>query len=74
MITPIINQSSLSERVLQALQNDPRTREEIIDVTNEQGLITLMGTVSSQELRQVVDEITRQQVGVITVINDLKVG
>jgi len=74
MITPIINQSSLSERVLQALQNDPRTREEIIDVTSEQGLITLTGTVSSQKMRQAADEISRRQAGVITVINDLKVG
>ncbi|HLF89460.1 MAG TPA: BON domain-containing protein [Anaerolineales bacterium] len=74
MYSPIVKYSSVSERVIQALQDDPRTREGIMDVVNEQGLITLTGTVSSQEMRQAADEIARRQEGVITVINDLKVG
>ena len=74
MYSPIVKYSSVNERVIQALQDDPRTREGIMDVVNEQGLITLTGTVSSQEMRQAADEIARRQEGVITVINDLKVG
>ena len=73
MYSPIVNYSSVRERVIQALQDDPRTQEGI-DVVNEQGLITLTGTVNSPEMRQAADEIARRQDGVITVINDLKVG
>lgn len=74
MVTPIIDTSSLNERVVQALQNDPRTCEGMIDAANQQGVITLTGHVSSQEMREAADEIARQQPGVITVINDLTIG
>lgn len=65
--------TSVSERVLDALQTDPRTRDVVIDATFHQGAVTLSGTVDSHMLSEAAEEIARQQEGVITVINDLRV-
>jgi osmotically-inducible protein OsmY len=65
--------TSVSERVLDALQTDPRMKDAVIDATYHQGTITLSGTVNSHEMHAAADEIARQQEGVITVINDLRV-
>lgn len=62
----------LTLMVMEALQNDPRTKDEVIDVVNERGIVTLTGTVDSAETRREAEEITRQQPGVISVINELK--
>jgi osmotically-inducible protein OsmY len=48
-------------------------KDAVIDATYHQGTITLSGTVNSHEMHAAADEIARQQEGVITVINDLKV-
>ena len=65
--------TSVSERVLDALQNDPRTRDAVIDATFHQGAVTLSGIVNSHQISEAADEIARQQEGVITVINDMRV-
>ena len=61
------------QAVENALLEDPRTTEAILDVANNQGIITLTGAVDSEEIRQAAEEIARQQQGVLTVVNELKV-
>ncbi|HEX6304474.1 MAG TPA: BON domain-containing protein [Anaerolineales bacterium] len=61
------------QAVENALLEDPRTTEAILDVANNRGVITLTGTVDSEEIRQAAEEIARQQQGVLTVVNELKV-
>ena len=56
-----------------ALLEDPRTQDAIIDVASDRGIITLTGTVDSQEVREIAEEIARDNQGVITVVNELKV-
>jgi hyperosmotically inducible protein len=70
MVTPL---TSLTDRVMEALMNDPRTRNEPIEVATTQNMITLTGTVKSAEVREAAEEIARRQEGVATVINELKV-
>ncbi|HZD55250.1 MAG TPA: BON domain-containing protein [Anaerolineales bacterium] len=59
--------------VANALLEDPRTEDAIIDVANDRGIITLTGTVASEEIRQAAEDIARDNQGVITVVNELKV-
>lgn len=70
----ITGSTPLSERVTQALLNDDRTRDAIIDVTIEGGKVTLSGSVASEETRQAAEEITREQNGVVLVIDELIVS
>ena len=73
MTTAVTGPNGVSDRVLHALQNDPRTMEAVIDVSYQQGAVTLSGRVPTHEMREAAFEIARKQEGVITVINDLKV-
>jgi osmotically-inducible protein OsmY len=70
MIAPI---SRPGELIGQALRNDPRTQEAVIDVAMEQGIVTLSGRVKSEAVREAAEEIARNQTGVVTIINDLQV-
>ena len=65
--------NDVGQRVANALLEDPRTKENVIEVANERGIVTLTGTVDSDETRQAAEEIARQQTGVISVVNELKV-
>jgi osmotically-inducible protein OsmY len=58
---------------MNALMDDPRTADAGIDAANDRGMITLTGTVDSEEARRAAEEIARDQVGVLTVVNELKV-
>ena len=62
------------QRVANALLEDDRTEDAIIEVTNERGIITLTGTVDSEETRQAAEEIARDDQSVISVVNELKVA
>jgi hypothetical protein len=64
--------SDLEKQVTEALQNDPRTRDAVIEVINQYGALTLRGSVDSMKTLQAVEEITRLQVS-IPVINELRV-
>lgn len=68
-----ISSTDLGQQVATALLEDPRTGDAIINVANDRGMITLTGTVDSVEKRDAAEEIARQQSGVLTVINELKV-
>jgi osmotically-inducible protein OsmY len=65
--------SDVSNRVSDALLNDPRTAGATIDVATEHGMVSLTGTVASVEVRQAAEEVARAQKGVVTVMNELKV-
>ena len=64
----------LIERVTEALLRDPRTRNSVIEVAKEGGIVTLKGTVENEQIRQAAEDIAYQQDGVITVINEIKVS
>jgi hypothetical protein len=66
--------SAVADRVMNVLLDDPRTREAAIDVSSLGGAVTLSGMVPSEEVRKTAESITRQQKGVLTVINDLRVA
>ena len=57
-----------------ALLDDPLTRDCTIDVVNNQGTITLTGTVPTEEARQAAEQVARKQRGVILVVNELEVA
>jgi len=65
--------ASIVSRVTAALQNDPHTADAVIEVINDRGVVTLSGTVESQAVRQVAEEIAERQPGVIAVISTLEV-
>ncbi len=62
------------KEIYDQLQNDPRTKGAVIDVGFNRGMVVLTGTVKSAAIVQAAEEIARQQPGVITVTNELKVG
>jgi len=66
--------SSITKQVAEALMNDPRTKGSIIEVGNNQGIVILTGTVKSPAVSQAAEEISRSQPGVISVVNELKIG
>ena len=68
-----IRYSALAQRVSAALQEDPRTCDAAIDVVSESGIITLTGSVASDDIHQAAEEISRQQEGVVQVINELEI-
>lgn len=70
MVTPL---PSTTEEITERLQEDPRTQDADIEVSFNQGVVTLMGTAKSEEIRQAAEEIARSQPAVITVFNELKV-
>ncbi len=70
MTSPI---SNVTNQVLNAIHEDPRTKGENIDATVHQGVLTLTGSVKTNEVRDAAEQIARKLPGVITVINDIKV-
>jgi hyperosmotically inducible protein len=68
-----LKQADVAKRVQDALAQDPRTEDLILDVVDENGIVTLTGTVPSHDARDAAEEVARQQEGVLEVINDLKV-
>ena len=68
-----IRHSKLVQRVITALQNDPRSGSAAIDVVDENGTITLTGTVVGNNVRQAAEDVAQRQEGVIQVINELEV-
>jgi len=54
--------------------NDPRTKNSIIEVGNNQGIVIMTGTVKTPAISQAAEEIVRSQPGVISVVNELKIG
>ena len=68
----VIGSTDVAARVHEALMEDPRTRNAVVDVAFERGIATLTGTVASEEVRQAAEEVARQTSGVVTVVNELR--
>lgn len=70
--TPAEEQSvSLETRICTALAADPRTKQAVIEVITDRGVVTLQGQVEKAEVREAAAEIARQQPGVTVVHNEL---
>lgn len=65
--------NEIERGVLEALEADERTRGEAIEVVDQQSVVTLKGSVSSDEARAAAAQIVEDQPGVEEVINDLRV-
>ncbi len=63
----------LTQEVEKALERDERTADAAIQVTNEQGVITLRGYVESEEVRDAAGAIVEDVPDVVEVINDLSI-
>lgn len=66
--------SGIRARLVSALQVDARTKSAVIDVVIDGRALILVGTVSSEEIRQAAEEIALQQDQSFTLLNELKVG
>ncbi len=62
------------KEIYDQLQKDPRTKGSVIEVGFNRGMVILTGNVKSVNAIQAAEEIARQQPGVISVTNELKVG
>lgn len=62
------------KEIYDQLEHDPRTKKCIIEVAFSRGVVTLSGTVKDTKMMMAAEEIARGQPGVISVINELKVG
>lgn len=67
------NELDLNDRLLKALAASPQTRDAVIEIINENGLITLAGEVDTPETRQAIRQTVSNQPGVISVVNNLKI-
>ncbi len=65
--------TKLAKQVKNALLNNIDTQDAPIEVMDNNGVITLSGTVRSGEVRQRASEIAKSESGVISVINDVTV-
>ena len=64
--------NDLIPRIEAALTEDPRTRGTNFEVISQNGLITLKGRVNQPAVRDAALNITRQQEGVIDVIDEIE--
>lgn len=65
------NESNLGDRLSEALLVTDSISQAIIETEQTDGIITLKGTVESQEDRWAAEVLVRQQEGVVDVINNL---
>lgn len=65
--------NNLQERVQKALTNDPRTQDAAIEVLNENGVITLGGTVARSKTSEAAESIANDIDGVVSVVNEIQV-
>jgi len=66
--------SEITARVIAALLSDPHAGASLIEVNHEHGVVTLSGTVLSEEARRMAEEVVRRQKGVRGIINNLCVA
>jgi osmotically-inducible protein OsmY len=65
--------SKLARKVEKAVLVDRRTGQARINVVDDDGIITLTGTVKDPRISKTVEEIAYQFEGVLDVINDIDV-
>lgn len=59
-------------QIQKTLVEDPRTQQDPIGVIYANGIVTLTGETKNEEIAHVAEQISKNQPGVITVINDIK--
>ena len=64
--------SSLAIEISKQLMHDERTQDSAIEVVDDGGVVTLIGTATSKEARNAAEEIARNQEGTTTVVSELK--
>jgi osmotically-inducible protein OsmY len=65
--------TDITDRVMRALMEDPELNKADIDVSTNQSIVTITGTVKTAAARDRAEEIANSQPGVIKVINEIKV-
>jgi osmotically-inducible protein OsmY len=65
------SESNLEELVSEVLLITDTIRQAVIEIKDDEGVITLKGTVESEQDRVAAEALTRQQAGVVDVINHL---
>jgi osmotically-inducible protein OsmY len=67
------SESNLEELLSEALFITDRISQAVIEITDDDGIITLKGTVESEQDRLSVEALARQHEGVVDVINKLHI-
>ena len=68
------DETALAALIADALMNDPRTADAVVEVIHERGMITLQGTVADLETKQAAERIAADYPGVVSVTNELVVN
>lgn len=68
------NDATLAALIAEALMNDDRTEDAVIEVIHERGVITLQGRVEDPETKRAAEEIAAEFPGVISVTNEVAVN
>lgn len=74
MRNTIMNQDTdLSMHISDALLENPKTKNAVIEVINDRGMVTLQGKVKDIEAKNTAEAIAADYPGVISVTNELSV-
>ncbi len=68
------SESDLKELVCEAILITNRIGQAVIEIKDDEGIITLKGTVESEQDKLAAEVLARQQEGVVDVINSLHVS
>jgi osmotically-inducible protein OsmY len=60
-------------QISDALLDNPQTKEAVIEVINDRGVIRLLGTVKDIHTKKAAEEIAKDSPGVISVMNEIVV-
>jgi osmotically-inducible protein OsmY len=69
----LFQKEKLSEQLYASLRNDPRTEDAVVEVIDENGIITLMGEVDSEKTKLAAYEVAKSHPKVAAVFNKLVV-
>lgn len=67
------SQSDLKGLVCEAILITDNISQAVIEIKDNEGIITLKGTVESEQDRLAVEDLVRHQEGVVDVINKLEI-
>ena len=67
------SESHLEELVCEALLKTDTISQAVLQVNAQEGIITLKGTVESEQDKLTVEDLARQHEGVVDVVNHLQV-
>jgi osmotically-inducible protein OsmY len=63
----------LRDAVLQQLERAPEVKDSVIDITVDDGVVTLMGVIDSHAGKRAAERVAKRVPGVWAVVNDLTV-